>query len=103
MYSIMYYLCFALQFSEISGLEDKREEDYITTFICSFWDPLLNGGFGGWSTEGCELVNDDVSGTAFCECNHLTSFALLMVSGADLITTQSLMQFHKYVYTLLSY
>jgi len=32
---------------------------------------------GEWSTEGCKLVETNFTHTT-CECNHLTSFAVLM-------------------------
>ena len=67
-----------LQFSEIANLANLKEEDYDRTLMCVFWDPTLDDRFGDWSTEGCRLTADIVD-KAFCECNHLTSFALLMV------------------------
>uniref|UniRef100_A0A671TW27 Adhesion G protein-coupled receptor F7 n=1 Tax=Sparus aurata TaxID=8175 RepID=A0A671TW27_SPAAU len=44
---------------------------------CVFWNFSLFSGLGGWDSEGCELefnVNDTVT----CNCNHLTSFSILM-------------------------
>ncbi|KAM4528806.1 adhesion G protein-coupled receptor F4-like [Fundulus diaphanus] len=44
---------------------------------CVFWDFDLFDGFGGWNGKGCSLiyhVNDTVS----CNCNHTTSFSILM-------------------------
>ena len=69
---------FVLQFSEISYFAGLKEEDYDTKLTCVFWDPTLDDGFGNWSTEGCQL-HIEASSKTFCECNHLTSFALLMV------------------------
>ena len=34
--------------------------------------------YGGWSTEGCRLLQEGKQ-MAVCSCNHLTSFALLVV------------------------
>lgn len=46
------------------------------TALCSYWDFLA----GNWSQEGCiferVLSNDRI----LCNCNHLTNFAMLMVS-----------------------
>ena len=33
---------------------------------------------GEWSTSGCQLVNETSDGIVTCECNHLTSFAILL-------------------------
>lgn len=46
---------------------------------CSFWDKNLDSGYGAWSTDGCRLVSESRS-EALCECDHLTQFALLVVS-----------------------
>ena len=46
---------------------------------CSFWDQSLDDGFGAWSTDGCRLVSESRSEVT-CECDHLTQFALLVVS-----------------------
>ena len=44
----------------------------------------LTGGFGGWSSEGCWLDSDESTDThTVCECNHLTNFAIMMVSVRD--------------------
>lgn len=44
------------------------------------------GDRGGWSSEGCSVVNSTAEATT-CSCNHLTSFAILLVrrwlSGLD--------------------
>lgn len=69
---------------------------------CAFWDVSLNGelptgsnpeprwrrgfillslsrgGEGGWSSAGCFLV-EATAEDATCSCNHLTSFAILLV------------------------
>ncbi|XP_033095842.1 adhesion G-protein coupled receptor G7-like isoform X2 [Anneissia japonica] len=69
----------------------KLDESIVTTFIpieisetnrnttCVFWDFILDG-VGGWSTEGCTFVNgsEDGSDRQYCECTHLTNFAILM-------------------------
>jgi len=43
--------------------------------ICQFWDFDLED----WSTLGCYLTNSELNSnilTVYCECNHLTDFAL---------------------------
>uniref|UniRef100_H2MVT5 Cadherin EGF LAG seven-pass G-type receptor 1a n=1 Tax=Oryzias latipes TaxID=8090 RepID=H2MVT5_ORYLA len=46
--------------------------------ICVFWDhSVTNGGAGGWSSKGCEVLNRNSSHIS-CQCNHMTSFAVLM-------------------------
>ncbi|XP_008302526.1 probable G-protein coupled receptor 110 [Stegastes partitus] len=44
---------------------------------CVFWNFSLFDGLGGWDDEGCTLVSDDTE-TVTCNCNHLTSFSILM-------------------------
>ncbi|CAI5684904.1 unnamed protein product [Oreochromis niloticus] len=46
---------------------------------CVFWNFSLFNGLGGWDNEGCEVVlNINETGTVICNCNHLTSFSILM-------------------------
>lgn len=44
---------------------------------CVFWDFNLYNGFGGWDSYGCQ-AKSDLNGTVTCECNHTTSFSILM-------------------------
>ena len=37
------------------------------------------GGFGDWSARGCAVVNESEE-DVLCECDHLTNFAILLVS-----------------------
>ena len=67
-----------LQLSDIPGLANLKEEEYDMTMTCVFWDPTLDEGFGNWSSGGCQLLMK-VADKAICGCNHLTSFALLVV------------------------
>ena len=46
---------------------------------CVSWDFEANGGEGNWTTEGCETIGL-VDGVVTCQCNHLTNFAILVVS-----------------------
>ncbi|XP_035765156.1 adhesion G-protein coupled receptor F1-like [Neolamprologus brichardi] len=45
---------------------------------CVFWNFSLFNDLGGWDDEGCEVVNINETGTVTCNCNHLTSFSILM-------------------------
>ncbi|XP_076128729.1 uncharacterized protein LOC143109816 isoform X2 [Alosa pseudoharengus] len=44
---------------------------------CVFWNFELFDGFGGWDSFGCELISFE-NNTVTCECNHTTSFSILM-------------------------
>ncbi|XP_065181136.1 adhesion G-protein coupled receptor G2-like [Sycon ciliatum] len=44
--------------------------------VCAFWNTTLRSNTGGWSRRGCSLVSNSAN-TITCECNHLTSFALI--------------------------
>ncbi|KAL7887954.1 hypothetical protein AOLI_G00029280 [Acnodon oligacanthus] len=61
-------------------LRDKRYNVNEDSFPhCVFWNHSLLDGIGGWELTGCEvkpLVNQ--AGTFKCECNHTTSFSILM-------------------------
>ncbi|XP_068564843.1 adhesion G protein-coupled receptor F5-like isoform X2 [Cebidichthys violaceus] len=46
---------------------------------CVFWNFALFGYLGGWDDEGCTFVSD-INNTVTCNCNHLTSFSLLMAT-----------------------
>uniref|UniRef100_A0A3B3DGR7 Adhesion G protein-coupled receptor F7 n=1 Tax=Oryzias melastigma TaxID=30732 RepID=A0A3B3DGR7_ORYME len=48
---------------------------------CVFWNFRLFDGLGGWDDEGCLFVNQK-TGTVSCNCNHLTSFSILMSPSA---------------------
>ncbi|KAJ8392025.1 hypothetical protein AAFF_G00083350 [Aldrovandia affinis] len=46
--------------------------------VCVFWNHSIPvGGTGGWSSKGCELVSRNSTHIS-CQCNHMTSFAVLM-------------------------
>ncbi|XP_076860885.1 LOW QUALITY PROTEIN: cadherin EGF LAG seven-pass G-type receptor 1 [Brachyhypopomus gauderio] len=46
--------------------------------VCVFWNHSITiGGTGAWSSKGCELVFRNRTHIS-CECNHMTSFAVLM-------------------------
>ena len=43
---------------------------------------MCTGGQGNWSTEGCMISGGgpDSTGSVTCSCNHLTNFAVQVVS-----------------------
>uniref|UniRef100_A0A3Q1JYL4 Adhesion G protein-coupled receptor F5 n=1 Tax=Anabas testudineus TaxID=64144 RepID=A0A3Q1JYL4_ANATE len=44
---------------------------------CVFWNFKAFKDLGAWDDEGCNLVSD-INNTVTCNCNHLTSFSILM-------------------------
>ncbi|KAM6915094.1 adhesion G protein-coupled receptor F5-like [Xenentodon cancila] len=44
---------------------------------CVFWNFTLLDNLGAWDKEGCMFVSD-INNTVTCNCNHLTSFSILM-------------------------
>ena len=46
---------------------------------CVFWDLHANEGLGDWSEEGCWYSGTE-NGRHVCSCDHLTNFAILVVS-----------------------
>ncbi|XP_007945694.1 adhesion G-protein coupled receptor G1 [Orycteropus afer afer] len=66
------------------------------TLQCVFWveDPTWSNP-GSWSDAGCETLRRETQTS--CLCNHLTYFAVLMVSSAEVDTV------HKHYLSLLSY
>uniref|UniRef100_A0A7N6AZJ4 Cadherin EGF LAG seven-pass G-type receptor 1a n=1 Tax=Anabas testudineus TaxID=64144 RepID=A0A7N6AZJ4_ANATE len=54
------------------------ETEERTKPVCVFWNhSIAIGGTGGWSSKGCEVLNRNNSHIS-CQCNHMTSFAVLM-------------------------
>uniref|UniRef100_A0A3Q3J3E4 Cadherin EGF LAG seven-pass G-type receptor 1 n=1 Tax=Monopterus albus TaxID=43700 RepID=A0A3Q3J3E4_MONAL len=52
------------------------ETEERTKPVCVFWNHSI-GGTGGWSSKGCEVLNRNNTHIS-CQCNHMTSFAVLM-------------------------
>lgn len=46
---------------------------------CVFWNFSLLDNLGAWDDEGCTFVSD-INNTVTCNCNHLTSFSILMAT-----------------------
>ena len=59
---------------EITFVDLKRGDK--NGSLCSFW----NFERGNWSQDGCSLQKILPDGRIVCNCNHLTNFAVLMVS-----------------------
>lgn len=53
-----------------------NQEELTKNPQCVYWD-YTSSMDGHWSTEGCTLLSTNNTHTT-CECNHLTSFAVLM-------------------------
>ncbi|MEQ2302578.1 hypothetical protein AMECASPLE_008066 [Ameca splendens] len=54
------------------------EQPNATEYLCVFWDTKTND----WSNEGC-VANVTDNNQTLCECNHLTSFSVLMAKSAN--------------------
>uniref|UniRef100_A0A3P8T613 Adhesion G protein-coupled receptor F11 n=1 Tax=Amphiprion percula TaxID=161767 RepID=A0A3P8T613_AMPPE len=63
--------------SNISFTFDIRNNSLVDP-KCIFWNFSLFSGLGGWDDEGCMLVPNNDNETVTCNCNHLTSFSILM-------------------------
>ncbi|KAK3105819.1 hypothetical protein FSP39_006407 [Pinctada imbricata] len=72
----------------VTNLGDYTVKTYFKPYmatkepVCGFWNYTINDNSGGWSTEGCVLV-DLQDGRYICECNHLTNFAILIDAGGQ--------------------
>uniref|UniRef100_A0AAV2IVZ2 Uncharacterized protein n=1 Tax=Knipowitschia caucasica TaxID=637954 RepID=A0AAV2IVZ2_KNICA len=54
------------------------ETEERTKPVCVYWDHSIPlGETGGWSSKGCEVLNRNNTHIS-CQCNHMTSFAVLM-------------------------
>ncbi|KAM9778689.1 uncharacterized protein ACBT44_000394 isoform 2-T2 [Syngnathus typhle] len=61
-------------------LSFKKQNDSLTQNPqCVFWNFTLIDNLGAWDDEGCTLVSD-INDTVTCNCNHLTSFSILMAT-----------------------
>lgn len=46
---------------------------------CVFWNFTSFDNLGAWDEDGCAFVSD-INGMVTCQCNHLTSFSILMAT-----------------------
>uniref|UniRef100_A0A8C5D1F8 Adhesion G protein-coupled receptor F5 n=1 Tax=Gadus morhua TaxID=8049 RepID=A0A8C5D1F8_GADMO len=58
----------------------KRNTSLTEDPQCVFWNFQLLDFQGGWDDEGCTFVSD-VDDVVECNCDHLTSFSMLMSTG----------------------
>ncbi|CAL8395449.1 unnamed protein product [Arctogadus glacialis] len=58
----------------------KRNTSLTEDPQCAFWNFQLLDFQGGWDDEGCTFVSD-VDDVVECNCDHLTSFSMLMSTG----------------------
>uniref|UniRef100_A0A8C5D0V4 Adhesion G protein-coupled receptor F5-like n=1 Tax=Gadus morhua TaxID=8049 RepID=A0A8C5D0V4_GADMO len=58
----------------------KRNTSLTEDPQCVFWNFQLLDFQGGWDDEGCTFVSD-VDDVVECNCDHLTSFSILMSTG----------------------
>ena len=58
----------------------KSKNIDLSKILCVFWNFKSNPKLGGWSDDGCKLQRNDQDEYDECHCNHLTSFAMLLVS-----------------------
>ncbi|XP_068610185.1 adhesion G protein-coupled receptor F5 [Brachionichthys hirsutus] len=56
---------------------DKLDSSLVLNPQCVFWNFTLFNDFGAWDDEGCVFVSD-INNTVTCNCNHLTSFSILL-------------------------
>ncbi|XP_073672115.1 uncharacterized protein [Paramisgurnus dabryanus] len=72
-----------------SILPKTKKQNVTISVKCVFWDLGLNGGAGGWKSDGCHTVNSSALETQ-CSCNHLTSFGILLdISNTTLSPEQN--------------
>ena len=64
---------FTHQVKEIEGDIDDASVQ------CVFWDINASNGLGDWSGDGCQRKTTTSRERVVCHCNHLTSFAVLVV------------------------
>ncbi|XP_063024109.1 adhesion G-protein coupled receptor G1-like isoform X2 [Melospiza melodia melodia] len=62
---------------------------------CVFWQEDASGSSGSWDSSGCTTVTG--SSQTQCRCNHLTYFAVLMVSSPDITSV------HRNYLSIISY
>lgn len=58
---------------------DKRNNSLSQNPQCVFWNFTLLDKLGAWDDEGCTFVSD-INNRVTCNCNHLTSFSILMAT-----------------------
>lgn len=57
---------------------------------------LHTDGRGNWTSKGCSNQTDGSGGNVTCSCNHLTNFAVLVVSRDAALKTYRLLENIKF-------
>ncbi|XP_035534980.1 adhesion G protein-coupled receptor F5-like [Morone saxatilis] len=58
---------------------NKRNKSLSLNPQCVFWNFTIFDNRGAWDDKGCKFVSD-VNDMVTCNCNHLTSFSILMAT-----------------------
>lgn len=58
---------------------DKLNNSLSLNTQCVFWNFTLIDKLGAWDDEGCTFISD-INNRVTCNCNHLTSFSILMAT-----------------------
>ncbi|XP_052782341.1 uncharacterized protein LOC128218702 isoform X3 [Mya arenaria] len=67
-----------LNWNATSSWKSLINDNSLTNPSCSFWETNRSGK-SLWSSDGCRLEQyDREKGIVYCQCNHLTNFAVLM-------------------------
>ncbi|NXH56871.1 CELR1 protein, partial [Rhabdornis inornatus] len=78
------------------------ETEERTKPVCVFWNHSITiGRTGAWSSRGCELFSRNQSHIA-CQCNHITSFAVLMDISKREVGHVRLMIFGDFAFQLVA-
>lgn len=65
---------------KLTNLLFVHSKDVESGRSCVWWDFDMNNYKGGWSNKGC-VYDGKVNGRDVCLCDHLTNFAVLIVSN----------------------
>lgn len=88
-FSLFVFLLFEVLYCSFIVQQNNRTISSNTS--CVFWDFNENNGAGDWSEEGCKYAGATDDSVA-CECDHLTNFAVLMVSTTSVLySTQNVL------------
>lgn len=87
----IFILFFLVRNLYCSFIVQQNNRTISSTTSCVFWDFHENNGVGDWSEEGCKYAGATDDSVA-CECDHLTNFAVLMVSTTSVLySTQNVL------------
>ncbi|XP_072347258.1 adhesion G protein-coupled receptor E3-like [Scyliorhinus torazame] len=63
------------------SLKHKEDPTVVGKQLCAYWSHTRKGSH--WSSRGCELLDSNETHTT-CQCDHLSSFAILMAFTEEL-------------------